>query len=113
MDEGLFSDHIMFSLDLVRPGSNTRETFEMVPDWSKADFSKIADNLAAIDWVTELEGKGALSSWDYVKEVIDNETERCVPKKRRRTGHRPLWMTQNVLRLISFQESTGSGEESS
>ena len=72
----------------------------MVQDWSKADFSKIADNLAAIDWAAELEGKGAISSWDYVKEVIEKKTERCVPKKRRRPGHRPLWMTQNVMRLI-------------
>ena len=48
VDEGLFSDHRMFSLDLVRPGSNTSETYEKVPDWYKADFDQVAENLSVI-----------------------------------------------------------------
>ena len=99
-DLGLFSDHRMFAVDLVYPESSTGQTHEMVPDWSKADIEQIAANLKAIDWDKELEGKDAIASWDFVKEVIDRETESCVPKKRRRTGCRPLWMTRNVMRLI-------------
>ena len=100
VDEGLFSDHRMFSLDLIMPVSSSGQTQELVPDWAKADFDKMRTNLAAIDWEKELEGKSGIVSWEYVKEVIDRETESCVPKKRRRTGSRPLWMTRNVMRLI-------------
>ena len=42
----------------------------------------------------------SISSWEYVRDVIDKETEKCVPKKRRRTGCRPLWMTRNVIWMI-------------
>ena len=97
-DEGLFSDHRMLSMDLALPMSGA--TLELVPDWAKADFQKISNNLSEIDWVSELQGKSALASWEYVKEVIDRETEQCVPKKKRRKGTRPLWMTRNVMRLI-------------
>ena len=72
----------------------------MVPDWAKADMEQIVSNVAAIDWITVLDGKGAIDSWDLVKAVIEQETEKCIPKKRRRTASRPLWMTRNIMRLI-------------
>ena len=97
-DEGLFSDHRMLSIDLALPVSGA--TQELVPNWAKADFDKISKNLSEIDWARELQGKSALASWDYVKEVINRETELCVPKKKRRRGSRPLWMTRNIMRLI-------------
>ena len=100
VDEGLFSDHRMFSVELINPDSGNSQTHEMVPDWAKADMDLIAANLGAIDWGAELEGKGAISSWDLVKDIIDRETEKCVPKKRRRIGKKPLWMTLNVMRMI-------------
>ena len=50
VDEGLFSDHRMFSLDLIMPVSSNNQTHEMVPDWAKADFDKMRANLADIDW---------------------------------------------------------------
>ena len=31
--------------------------------------------------------------------ILDAE-DKCVPKKRRRVGCRPLWMRQNVMRVI-------------
>ena len=49
---------------------------------------------------TSREGKDTIASWDFIKNAIDKETEKCVPKKRRRTGCKPLWMTRNVMRLI-------------
>ena len=77
-DESLFSDHRMFTKDLINLVSSIH-THEMVPDWTKADLDKISDNLRAIDWAHELEGKGAIESWEFVKKVIDMETENCVP----------------------------------
>ena len=87
-------------MDLIKPVSNSGQSFEMVPDWAKADFDQISANLSTIDWAKELDGKSGIDSWWFVKEVIDRETERCMPKKRRRTGSRPLWMTRCIMRLI-------------
>ena len=32
--------------------------------------------------------------------VIQRETERCIPKKMRRKGSKPIWMNKTILRLI-------------
>ena len=88
--QGLFSDHRMLSLNLLRPDISSGGSVEMVPDWEKADMEQIVSNVAAIDWITVLDGKGAIGSWDLVKAVIEQETEKCIPKKRRRTASRPL-----------------------
>ena len=55
-DQGLFSDHRMLCVDLVKPKHSTGQSHELVPDWSKADLDQIAVNLSAIDWKKELRG---------------------------------------------------------
>ena len=72
----------------------------MVPDWKNADLDKLANNLAQIDWTYELEGMTGLTCWDFLKSKINDETDRCVPKKLRRVSSRPLWMNKNIMRLI-------------
>lgn len=97
--EGWFSDHALYSVDLLRPcaGENSKE---LVPDWSKADLDQLSACLAELNWELELSGKSALEGWDFIKDKIDEATEKCVPKKLRRVSSRPLWMAKNVMRLI-------------
>ena len=51
---GWFSDHAIYSVDLVKPCQN-RNSREMVPDWAKADLNQLETNLEAIDWKHNLE----------------------------------------------------------
>jgi len=102
--QGWFSDHVMSSVDLVNPCVRD-DSKELVPNWSKADLDQLAANLALLDWESELEGKTGIESWDFIKLKIDEETEKCVPKKLRRVSSRPLWMTKNVMRLIRKKKS--------
>ena len=37
---------------------------------------------------------------DKFYQVVDRVTRECVPTKMRRAGTRPLWMTQNIMRMI-------------
>ena len=100
-DEGRLgtSDHNMFKLDIVGPALE-RDSVELVPDWAKADMEGLRTAILEINWVERLEGKTGLKAWDILKRVIQEETDRCVPLKRRRTSSRPLWMNKNILRLI-------------
>ena len=97
--QGWYSDHVMYSVDLLNPGGKD-DSKELVPNWEKADLDKLAANLAELDWVTELEGKSGQEGWDFIKKRMDEETDKCVPKKLRRVSSRPMWMTKNVMRLI-------------
>ena len=92
------SDH---SLILVELSGSVRinKTEQEVPDWGKADMGKLVDLLAEIDWEAKLQGT-TQESWDIFKSVLDEVQTECVPKKVRRSIHKPLWLTRNVLRII-------------
>ena len=98
-NHGLFSDHVIYSADLAWPVASACSK-ELVPDWGKADLDKLVANLAEVDWASELECLTGLEGWEAMKKRIDEETELCVPKKLRRVSNRPLWMTNNVMRLL-------------
>ena len=107
------SDHNMFLTEIILPTKDNSST-EMVPDYSKADFSKLKDFLADIDWEKEMEHLSTETSWDFFKNKLDEGVEMCVPKKCRRTGNKPLWMNRNAIRLIrkkrrlwNFYKTTG------
>ena len=89
----------MFKVDIVGPALE-RDSVEMVPDWAKADMDGLRQAISEIDWAERLEGKTGLESWELMKKVIQEETDRCVPLKKRRTSSRPIWMNKNILRII-------------
>ena len=89
----------MFKLDVLVPALE-RDSVEMVPDWTKADMKGLREAFSAIDWQEKLEGKTGLESWEHLKKVIQEETDRCVPLKKRRVSGRPLWMNKNILRIV-------------
>ena len=72
-------------VNLVGPARD-QDSVELVPDWSKADMEKMKENLANIDWESKFEGKSGVVSWDISRDVRKEETERCVPKKKRRNN---------------------------
>ena len=92
------SDH---SLILVELTGNVRmnKTEQEVPDWGKANLGKLVELLAEIDWEAKLNST-TQESWDVFKAVLDEVQQECVPKKLRRSVHKPLWMNRNVLRVI-------------
>ena len=100
-DEGRLGsgDHCMLKIKLSGPARET-DSKELVPDWTKADMEGMKAAIMAINWEEKLAGKNGLEKWEIVKQVINDETDRCVPKKMRRVGTKPLWMNKNILRLI-------------
>ena len=56
--------------------------------------------LGEVNWEEKLEGKKGVECWDVFKKILNEETERCIPKKQRRVGTKPVWMNNNTLRLI-------------
>ena len=93
------SDHSMIMATVAGSiASNT--TFELVPDWRKANLEALKSDFGDIDWETRLVNLDTLKTWDSIKSALHQVEEKCVPKKRRRIASRPLWMQQNVMRTI-------------
>ena len=92
-------DHRMLEVEVAGPALD-RDSTELVPDWTKADMEGIKQAFASMDWEDALKDKCGVEAWDFLKEMIEVETEKHVPKKRRRVGSRPIWMNKNILKLI-------------
>ena len=56
--------------------------------------------LEQIDWEKEFNDRSGQDCMDIFYQVIQKETDRCIPKKRRRKGNKPLWMNRNIIRLL-------------
>ena len=71
-----------------------------MPDFKKADFTSMKRTISGIDWETLLINKTAEESWNVFNDKLHEAMDACIPKKRRRNSSRPLWMNQNVMRVI-------------
>ena len=93
------SDHTMLLINVAAtPPHNP--SVEEIPDWKNADFNKLNQELSEVNWGLELEGLGVEASWNKFKSVISNAEKNCVPMRRRRNAHRPLWMSTNAMRIV-------------
>ena len=92
-------DHNMIEISLVGPALD-QSSKQLVPDWSKADYEAIKVALEEVNWEEEFRDKPGSDCMDILYSVIERETERCIPKKLRRTSSKPIWMNKNIMRLI-------------
>jgi hypothetical protein len=76
------------------------KTVEMIPDWRKADLIGLSNELDEQDWVSELGNLDTEGSWTRYKNIVNNLQEKYVPKRIRRSKNKPIWMSQNTLRII-------------
>ena len=92
-------DHSLLKVDVMGPAMD-KNSMELVPDWTKADLTGIKEALECKDWEEVLGDRSGLQAWQLLRELIEEETEKHGPKKMRRVGPRPIWMSKNILRLI-------------
>ena len=93
------SDHSMLLVSVIGQLS-TNDTTELVPDWRHADLDIFRAELAGVDWEITMAGLNTLQCWEMFKEKVKEAEEKSVPKKRRRVSNRPIWMKQNIIRII-------------
>ena len=93
------SDHNGLEVTLLGQPPD-KSSKEEVPDWPRANMEKMREMLGEVDWEVEFGQLGGRESMDKFYQVVDRVTRECVPTKMRRAGTRPLWMTQNIMRMI-------------
>ena len=93
------SDHNGLEVTLLGKAPD-RSSREEVPDWAKANMEGMREKLGEVDWEVEFGQMGGKECMDKFYQVVDKITKECVPTKWRRAGSRPLWMTQNIMRML-------------
>ncbi len=105
------SDHVMIRIQLQ--GKPARLPATSGPDWAKADWDGMRDDLAATDWYSLLKKKNTEESWDIIKDRLTNLTSTFVPLRKRRPPSKPIWMTREILRAMGKKrrlwKKTGQG----
>ena len=95
----LGKSHHSILLAKVMTNPRRHPSTEQVPDYIKADFYELKQCMS-IDWASELSDPGAQVGWTVFKTKLHKSMEDCITTKIRRSGDKPLWMNNNILRLI-------------
>ncbi len=91
------SDHKMLWVELE--GEAERRQEQEVPNWRKADWAAIRNGLLRVNWDTELRGKNAEESWNYLRDNLQELQRVHIPKKSSKKNW-PPWMSVELLRAI-------------
>ena len=93
------SHHSIIRVKVDTQPSTTFST-EKVPDYKNADFRKMNEFMASVDWSERLQPLNTLQSWDLFKNTLTDGMNACIPQKDRRTSDQPLWMNQIIMRIL-------------
>lgn len=91
------SDHVMLLITTNFYVKNEVNSYVRY-DWKNADFLKMENEMKNIDWEREI--NNVHDGWNKLKSVIDNVTEKYVPKVIiKNDAQKPLWMNSYIVRL--------------
>ena len=98
-DEGKLgnSDHSIIRIEIQMEVSNKTE--QKILNFAKADFEKMRENLSKVNWSRYLSNEKTEDNWLGFKKVLEAEVKN-IPLKRRRNKDKPVWMNDNLLRLV-------------
>ena len=91
------SDHTSIVIEFYHRCIETK-TVQYIYDWNKANEQGLVTEMGRIDWSAELSGLNTEDSWKSLQFKIQDLTDKYVPKKVRRSTHKPLWLNRKVLR---------------
>ena len=75
------ADHSMVITGIVLPQVNN-DSINTIPDYSKADYSKMRELLTEEDWYEKLQDLGTEDSWNIFKETLNKVVDYCVQEGR-------------------------------
>ena len=93
------SDHVMIVTE-ISVGKQARENQLPLPDWKKADWAAMKQELADRSWSRRVMASDTNTAWKMVKGKVEDLIRRHVPVRRRRNQNRPGWLSQDILRAI-------------
>jgi len=97
------SDHTCVQFDiLISVQENLSE--ELIPDFRKANFEEMREQLNRIEWDTELDGKSTEEMWSLFKQKLDQLTLQHIPMMHRRSKKKTPWNNQETRRAVRVKQ---------
>ncbi len=73
---------------------------QFLPAFKKADFNGMREEIASYSWDEFLESKNASESWDSIVNIINELSEKHIPKRSLKKNTKPVWLTRKALREV-------------
>ena len=93
------SDHDILSFNMNMYTERLTNQGKM-PDFSRANWDKLKEDLGMINWENEFQNLNASQSWDRFKEILNLYCARYIAMKNVRVKNKPVWMKQNIIRIV-------------
>ena len=93
------ADHDMI-LFRSRCNIKIKSSLYQVPNFRKAKWDLINNDLSKIKWDEVLNGKEINEMWETFRNTIHSLVDKHVPITSRKNRNKPLWMKKNVMRII-------------
>jgi hypothetical protein len=93
------SDHVVI-VTRVEMGGGDEEEKESAPDWRRADWDGMREELQDTSWSRDLARMTVEAAWQAFNDKVTNLVKKHVPERRRRNRNRPPWMSREILRAV-------------
>lgn len=93
------SDHCMMEI-LIATQTMSMETAGRRTDWRKANWDKLKEELAAVNWRRIMTQNSVEEAWTNMKTTIEEAVEKNVPKSTVQGEGKPRWLTREITRLL-------------
>ena len=93
------SDHNIL-LVKTRLSAPESKTTEQIPQWNRANFPQIINDLESVNWSAELLNCSAQEAWDLFSNKANETISRNVPFRPRRQTSKPIWMNSKCLQAV-------------
>jgi Endonuclease-reverse transcriptase/Reverse transcriptase (RNA-dependent DNA polymerase) len=94
------SDHVMITTEICVTSSMQHQAVETRPDWARADWAGLKQQLRNWNWRADMYGQDAEKSWTTMRVKLNSLVKEFVLVRPRRANNRPPWMNQEILREI-------------
>jgi hypothetical protein len=93
------SDHCLLSIEILSSYKETNNTSERF-NWNRADFDSISEGLNAINWKEDLYNLSTEEAWKFFCIILNDLTEKYVPRVKMKSNSHPSWMSRDLLKSI-------------
>ena len=97
-------DHCLITFAIPLSKNLTANSCKM-PNFYRADFSKMKENLISVPWTEILAPLNATDSWNYFTNKVNSEMSIHIPKKVTKVDKNPKWFSNQIKIQLSNKKA--------
>ena len=97
------SDHTCIKFEILTTTPKIKSV-QLVPDFQKANFNEMREEMESLDWNDFLKGKETEDMWNAFKQKLEDLTSKFIPFKQRRASNKTPWCNNETKRIVKIKQ---------